>query len=245
MIPAQKDPFLDSVLYFYLKRMLRRYFHTVRVAGLEHLTALEKTRPAIAFANHSNWWDGVLLFYLSRFQRNKDFYCMMEEKQMLHYPFFSWLGAFSVNLDNPILAGGTVRYTCKLLRENRTLIWIFPQGRMVRPREPISIKPGVDFLAKRFSNARMLPVAFHYAFEREQKPVAYIHIGPSYSATDNSDDRLRAEMEQQVAALWRDEEQADWSGYQTILKPTLSINKRWEWVKRLCNGTLADFDRGN
>jgi 1-acyl-sn-glycerol-3-phosphate acyltransferase len=245
MIPARKDPFRDSLLYLYLKSMLRRNFHTVRIAGLHHLQSLEKTRPAIAFANHTNWWDGLLVFYLTRFQSGKDFYCMMEEKQMRHYPFFAWMGAFSVDLDNSIRAAATVRYACELLRNNRTLIWIFPQGKMVSPYEPISIRPGVDFMAKRYKNAQMMPMAMHFNFEREQHPFAYMRIGKPFLAADSSEERLADEMEVLRKEIQEDVRQRHFEEYEYILKPALSINKRWEWIRRACTGRLSGFERDN
>ena len=245
MIPAQKDPFRDSLLYWFLKRMLRKNFHAIRAGGMEHLRNLEITRPVIAFANHSNWWDGVVIFYLSRFQRRKDFYCMMEEKQMRHYPFFAWLGAFSVDLENSLRAAGTIRYTCNLLRQNRTLIWIFPQGVMGSPYEPIEPRPGIDFLAKRFPNAQMLPMVMQFGFEREQHPCAYLRIGELYIAADNSDEQIERSLTDLLQQLNEDVKAREFSDYETILSAGLSMNKRWEWVKRLFTGKLKGFSREN
>lgn len=245
MIPAQKDPLKDGVLYWYLKRMLRSNFHSVRASGVEHLRGLEATRPVIAFANHSNWWDGVLIFFLSRFQPKKDFYCMMEEKQMRHYKFLSWLGAFSVDLENSLRAAGTIRYTCGLLKKNRTMIWIFPQGEMGSPHEPIEPRPGIDFLAKRFPNAQMLPMVMEFGFEREQHPVAYLKIGKPYVAAENSDERIETELSGLLNSLNAEVKDRNFSEYETLLKTGLSMNKRWEWVKRFCTGKLKGYEREN
>jgi 1-acyl-sn-glycerol-3-phosphate acyltransferase len=245
MIPAQKDPLRDSILYWALKRMLRKNFHAIRASGMEHLRGLEKTRPTIAFANHSNWWDGFVIFLLARFQRKKDFYCMMEEKQMKHYPFFSWLGAFSIDLDNSLRAAGTIRYTCNLLRTNRTLIWIFPQGVMGLPDEPIEPRPGIDFLAKKFSNAQMLPMVMQFGFEREQHPYAYARIGEPYLATENSDARIEQELTKLLQQLNADVKARDFAEYEMILSSGVSMNKRWEWVKRLFTGQLKGYSREN
>lgn len=245
MIPAQKDPFRDSLLYWYLKRMLRKNFHGIRTAGMEHLRELDSTRPVIAFANHSNWWDGVIIFFLSRFQRRKDFYCMMEEKQMKHYPFFAWLGVFSVDLENSLRAAGTIRYTCNLLRKNRSMIWIFPQGIMGSPHEPIEPRPGIDFLAKRFTNAQMLPMVMEFGFEREQRPFAYLRIGKPYIAAENTEERIEQELTALLQQMNAEVKQRDFTEYETVLKSGISMNKRWEWVKLLFTGKLKDFRREN
>ncbi|MEM7304143.1 MAG: lysophospholipid acyltransferase family protein, partial [Pseudomonadota bacterium] len=245
LMPAKKYPFRDSLLYFFLKRLLLKNFNSTGGGVMAHIRNLETTRPVIAFANHSNWWDGVIIFFLSRFQRRKDFYCMMEEKQMRHYPFFAWLGAFSVDLENSLRAAGTIRYTCNLLRQNRTLIWIFPQGVMGSPYEPIEPRPGIDFLAKRFPNAQMLPMVMQFGFEREQHPLAYLRIGKPYIAAENSDERIEQSLTDLLGQINADVQAREFSGYETILSTGLSMNKRWEWVKRLFTGKLQGFSREN
>src|SRR5216684_944745 len=126
MIPAQKNPALDWILYQYVHRLVR-------------LRALDPQHPVIAFSNHSNWWDALAVFMLTRAAPHKSFYCMMEEKQLRAYRFFSWLGAFSVDPTDPLRAAASVRYAIRLLRENETLMWIFPQGEMVPPYQPIKL----------------------------------------------------------------------------------------------------------
>ncbi|NJK93167.1 MAG: hypothetical protein HC904_15920 [Blastochloris sp.] len=110
---------MDSLLYLYLRGSLRRHFDSVGVAGLEHFLESGQGKPVIAVANHSGWWDGLMVFFLTRLRKDKEFYCMMEEKQLRHYPFFTWLGAFSVDPSNSVRAGAAVRYACKLLRQKR------------------------------------------------------------------------------------------------------------------------------
>jgi len=209
MIPAKKDPLRDSILYLYLRRMLRKNFHVIRASGMEHLRDLKKNRPTIAFANHTNWWDGLVLFYLSRCQKGKDFYCMMEEKQMKHYPFFSWLGAFSVDLENKLRA------------------------------------PGVNFLASRFANAQMLPMVMHFEFEREQPPCVYLRIGKPYLAADGTEERLQQELVKLHRQLKEEVKQREFDDYETIFTAGVSINKRWEWIKRLFSGNLKGFRQEN
>ncbi|MEM6822372.1 MAG: lysophospholipid acyltransferase family protein [Verrucomicrobiota bacterium] len=206
---------------------------------------MSEEQPVIAFANHTNWWDGLIVFLLTRSLRSKDFYCMMEERQMMHYSFFAWLGAFSVDLDNRIRAAATIRYACNLLKNKRSMVWIFPQGEMVSEYDDVQVKPGVDFLAKRFKHAQMLPMALHYEFRREQRPFVFLRFGAPYSARDNTDERLESELQNLVDQIRSNCQSGDFSEYQPLLKPALSINKRWEWVKRLFTGKLSGFSRDN
>jgi 1-acyl-sn-glycerol-3-phosphate acyltransferase len=241
MIPADKNPFFDSLMYFYLKRMLRRNFYSIEVRGLAHLKNLQRGRPAIGFANHTNWWDGLIIFYLTRFQRHKDFYCMMEEKQLRHYPFFCWIGAYSVDPANSLRAAGTIRYTSRLLTSTRNMIWIFPQGEMVRPHVPVRFKPGLAFMAERFSYAQMLPVAFHYEFLREQKPHVYINIGEPFLGEKNTTESSERLLQGVVDELQLIVRRGEFDGFERILAPSLSINKRWEWWTHLLAGKLDQY----
>jgi len=245
MIPAGKNPFWDKLLYWYLRRCLRRYFCSVEVRGLEHLQNLDPERPVIAFANHTNWWDGLVVFYLSRFVRGKDCYCMMEERQLRYYPFFRWLGAFSVDLNSPIRAAGTIRYACALLKNPRSMLWIFPQGRMTNAHEKIEVRHGTHYMAARSGNACLLPVAFHYEFFREQKPRILMRFGAPFDAGDSSDEKIRKTLQTEVDGLARDSRKGVLEKYQPILKPSLSVNKKWEFVLLHLQGKGGEFKPAN
>jgi 1-acyl-sn-glycerol-3-phosphate acyltransferase len=169
MIRANKHPVAERILTWCFMRMIRSHFHAIYACGAEAIRGLESGKATIGFANHTNWWDGVLLMFLTRFQPRRAFYCMMEEKQMRHYPFFSWLGAFSVDLESGVQSAATVRYALKLLNDSNTFMWIFPQGEMVNETDPIEIKPGADFLAHKRTGTRLLPVFFPLSFPEGAK----------------------------------------------------------------------------
>ncbi len=176
MIPAEKNPALDWIIYQYVKRLVRRSFHNVYVRGKSHLTNLPKDHPALVFSNHSNWWDAFAVFLLTRVASQKSFYCMMEEKQLQNYRFFSWLGAFSVNPNNALQAAVSVRYAIRLLQKDETLMWIFPQGEIVSPHQAIVPRHGVHYLATQAHSAQMIPVAFRYEFFRENRQIGRAHV---------------------------------------------------------------------
>ena len=246
MIAAHKDPFLDNLLYqFYLRPSLRRHFQTIHASGMDHLRSLPGSRSVIAYANHSNWWDGLVIFFLTRFQPAKEFYCIMEEKQLQHYRFFTWLGAFSVDLANSLRAAGTVIYSLRLLKQNKTLLWIFPQGKMVNPHDRIEIQPGADFLAHRSNNTLMLPVAFRYAFFREQRPEILIAIGEPHPVAETSEERIRQTLQDLADQLDAVEKNGDFSGFETLMKPGWSINKVWEAVLLFVRGRWREFKPTN
>lgn len=246
MIAARKDPFLDNLLYrLYLRPSLRRHFHAIHAKGMDHLRGLPDDRSVIAYANHTNWWDGLVIFFLTRFEPNKEFYCMMEEKQLQHYRFFTWLGAFSVDPTNSLRAAGTVFYSLRLLKRRKTMLWIFPQGKMTNAHERIDIQPGADFLAHRSNNTLMLPVAFRYAFFREQRPEILISIGEPHPAAETSEERIRETLQQLADGLVADQHSGDFSRFESLMKPGWSVNKIWEAFRLLIRGRWREFKPAN
>lgn len=246
MIAAKKNRFLDTVLYHgYLRWSLRRAFHAIHVRGLEHLQGLSASAPVIACANHSNWWDGLAVFFLTRFQPRKAFYCMMDEAQLKHYRFFTWLGAFSVDLTNNLRAAAAVRYSLNLLKQPQTMLWIFPQGRQAPAGEPVKVKPGISFLCARVPHAQVLPVAFRYVFLREQRPEMLIGIGAPMPALEVNDARIEEALRTLCAELDEAVRMEDVSGFQHLMRPGLSVNKWWEAWVRLLRFDFRGFDPKN
>jgi 1-acyl-sn-glycerol-3-phosphate acyltransferase len=229
MITAEKNPFLDALLYVYLRGSLRRHFYAIDAMGMEHWRKLEAKTPVLAVANHTCWWDGLIIFFLTRFCRERAFYCMMAEKQLRHYPFFRWLGAFSVDQENSIRAAAAVHYACKLLRMKKTMMWIFPQGVQTSRYEDIEIKPGIEYLAKHSNGAVVLPVAFAYEFFREQKPQVLIRFGEPILNAEVSAERVQKSLQQLAQGVLEDCRTGDLKAYERLMKPSLSMNKRWEW----------------
>ncbi len=246
MIAANKNPALDVLLYIYIRTLFKNRFSGVYVRGLEHYRDLDRNKPVICLANHHNWWDGLVAFYLSRYNWRKKGYCMMEEKQLRHYQFFTWLGAFSVDLSNPLRAAASVRYTMDLLQKPETLVWIFPQGKIVPSSTPIQAKEGTSFMANHLPKVQLLPVAFRYEFFRDDKPVVMVQIGKPFSGKRPMSDGDIGDMIRQEYALVDASARAqDLTGFKPIVAPALPINKRWEWFLLLCQGRLDKFHSDN
>ncbi len=224
---------------------MRRSFYSIRCRGLEHLQGIDPNAPVVAFSNHTNWWDGLIVYYLTRFAPHKDFFCMMDETQLQHHRFFRWIGAFSVNLSNPLQAAAAVRYAVRLLQKNSSLVWIFPQGELVSPHIPIKVRSGTNYLATRSPNAQLLAVAFRYEFVREDRPEVFIEILPKLSAKESSDERLEQECLEACSRLDSSLASKELSEFKTILKPKMSINKRWEWIQLALKGRLSEFKAEN
>ncbi len=245
MIPANKNRFLDSLLYAYFRRSARGAFHTIAGRGLEHLRGLPADRPVLLFCNHTNWWDGLILLLLTRQIPHKASYCMMEEKQLQHYRFFTWVGAFSVDLTQASRAVASLRYAQRLLQKSETAIWIFPQGRLCRTDEPIEFKPGTDYLARKTPEAILVPLALSYGFFREGRPNVLIEVGQPFPASESNDGRLERECNAAFTRVSAAVQAQDLSGFSLVFPSRWTINKRWEWFKRAMTGRLRDFSPEN
>ena len=245
MIAANKNDVLDALLFIYFRRLARGAFYTVAGRGLERLRNLPQDRPVILFCNHTNWWDGLMVYLLTRQMRHKAAYCMMEEKQLRYYRFFTWLGAFSVDLSSPLRSAASLRYAHRLLQRKETAIWIFPQGRICRQNEPVEIKPGTDYLAQSAPHALLVPVAMRYDFFREDRPNALIEIGEPFPAVESTEGRIADECNKSCARVTQASLEQDLTGFTPLFPPRLTINKRWQWVKLAVTGRLREFTPTN
>jgi len=232
-------------MFVYFKRMALGAFHTIAARGLERLRTLAEDRPVILFCNHTNWWDGLIIYLLTRQMRHKAVYCMMEEKQLKHYRFFTWLGAFSVDLSSPLRSAASLRYAQRLLQKKETAIWIFPQGRIARPNEPVEIKPGTDYLAQSSPHALLVPVAMRYDFFREDRPNCLIEIGHPFPAIENVEGRIGQEINEAFERISKSAQDQDLAGFSLLFQPRWTINKRWQWVKLAVTGRLREFTPSN
>ena len=245
MIAANKNDILDSALFVYFRRRARRAFHTIAGRGLERLRKLPDDRPVILFCNHTNWWDGLIIFLLTRQMKHKAVYCMMEEKQLKYYRFFTWLGAFSVDLSSPLRSAASLRYAQRLLQKPETAMWIFPQGRICRQNEPVEIKPGTDYLAQSSPHALLVPVAMRYDFFREDRPNVLVEIGEPFPAVECTVGRIADECNAAFERITKAAQDQDIAGFELLFTPRLTINKKWQWVKLALTGRLREFNPAN
>jgi 1-acyl-sn-glycerol-3-phosphate acyltransferase len=146
------------------------------------------------YLNHPSWWDGHMCFLLLKMvlRQQHEGYLMMEEKQLRAYRFFTWCGAFSVNRHDADSATRSVNYIARLLRRPKpTLLFIFPQGKIApNDRRPITAYPGAARVAQQVGRVTLLPVGLRYEFRGEQRPEAWMLVGPAH-VVDAPDD-LRA-----------------------------------------------------
>lgn len=177
MIAAKKNSIIGSLFALYHKRLLKKHFYRIHLSGRENLANTGKT-PAILAANHSNWWDGFIAYYLTNRLMKCDDYLMMDIEQLRKYKFFRYVGVFSVDRKNPAEAMRSITYAADILKNTNRCMWIFPQGEMTpQDKRPLVFYSGITKIAERAGKVQIIPVAFRYEFLMEQRPEVFISVG--------------------------------------------------------------------
>ena len=242
MIPARKNAAFNFVVRRWLERILRRRFHAVYVFGAEHLRGLDPRSGFVGCANHTNWWDGFVLYVVSWKLLPHDIYLAMEEKNLRRYRFFTRMGVFGIELAGHLSALPGIRYALKLLRPGR-LVWMFVQGRLQSAGVPIEVRPGARFLAER-GNAGLLPVVLRYEWLNESRPSILVSVGNSLPASTSAVE-LASVLNDMHARLEGHVRSLDLAGAETLFPARLSINKRWDYLLHLLKLRREPFDPRN
>jgi chlorobactene lauroyltransferase len=195
--------------------------------------------PVIVYMNHPGWWDGYMAFLVDKIVLNERFqsYIMMEEKQLRVYRFFTWCGAFSVDRRRPGEAERSIAYISRLLRERRDrMLWILPQGRIVpNDRRPLKVYPGVARIARQVGDVIFWPIALRYEFRGEQRPEAFIRVGPPHTCDPTLPEEMIVSLVQTrltaaVDALRDEVNEERLEAYRTLLRGRRGINRVWDDV---------------
>ena len=187
MIEAKKNFLFEKIFSFYNSHIIKKHFNSIRIKGENNLRDLGKNLPTIIYANHSNWWDGLIAFYLSYKRWKKDAYIIMEEKQLNIYRFFIKLGAFSIDKSSLRKSYDAILYSINLLQNSEKTLWIFPQGEMLPYQtRPIKFYNGISKIVSEIKDVNIIPVTFSYEYIKEQRPEILINIGHriKYDNTD-------------------------------------------------------------
>ena len=244
MIEARKSRAFNFLARRVAARALRKRFHGVYLAGGEHLAALDGAGGVIGCVNHTNWWDGFVLYVLSHRRLPHEIYLAMDARNLRRYQFFRRMGVFGVDLTPGSANIAAVRYAIRLLRQHSpataSLIWMFVQGELVSERRPVVARPGATFLAGR-AGACLLPVALRYAWLTESRPSVFIRVGPALAAGASPSD-MAATLNALLAQTDQSLDPPDLAAYEPLLIPTRSIHTRWDDFRRAL-GWREVFDK--
>lgn len=245
MIPAKKSRLADATIGRVIAGSIRRRFRAVYVIGAENLARLDPSQPVIGCSNHTNWWDGFVLYAFARRRLPvRAFHLAMDERNLARYFFFPWLGVFGVGLEGAADAIAGLRYAVRLLRGHPDRIaWIFVQGKLTSPRETIVAKPGATFIARQ-AGAQILPLVLRYEWLIESKPTVFISIAEPLPA-GTQPDAIAARLNGLNAELCARIDRSARDGFEPVFPARLSLNKRWDYLRHVATGRRAEFERDN
>jgi chlorobactene lauroyltransferase len=243
---ANKWPLGEWLVYNWLiERSMGRAFSAVYAYADPEALKLRRQPPVpvIFAAAHTGWWDGYMAGLLNRTVFKHDGYLMMEESSLARFPFFTWVGVFGVDRDNPRSALASVEYSVRLLTERSgRALWMFPQGTITHPnRRPLGVYGGVGNIARRVGRCAVVPVALRYEFRLEQAPEAFARFGPPLRVnlakvrlTSREITTLtEASMARTDDALHADLVSGNLARYRRVLSGRWSANRVWDGVLRL------------
>lgn len=233
MITANKNKIIGRLFSLYHKRLLKKHFYAVHINGQQNIQALNPSLPVIMYANHSNWWDGFIAYFLTNRILKKDDYLMMDIKQMMKYSFFKFIGVFSVDREKPAEAIRSIIYAADLIRDSERYLWIFPQGEMFpQDKRPLNFYSGISKIVEKAGNVYLIPVCFRYEFLMEQRPEVFISIGSPdiFSGKNESSlpEKLRNKLESQLDILRDDVVYGKTENFKTFFKGKDSRNKSFD-----------------
>ena len=193
-------PHISRLTLWYFRRVARRYFRrhfsAVRLSRESNLTNFGDER-LIIYANHSSWWDPMLLVLLAaKLMPQRRHYAPMDAAALERYGIFKHIGVFGVEMKSARGAAQFLR-TGRAIVEHGGVLWVTPQGRFADTRErPLGFKPGLAALAAKLEGGcTVLPLAVEYVFWNERLPETLLHLGEPVHVNGQSPDEVERQLE--------------------------------------------------
>jgi 1-acyl-sn-glycerol-3-phosphate acyltransferase len=162
----------------YSRRYMSRYFHSIRISKCG-LPPCDLSRPLVIYLNHASWWDPLVCLQLSRtYFATRTSFAPIDAVALERYRFFKSLGFYGIEQRSIRGARTFLRTTRAILRSERNMVWLTPQGRFSDVRErPLRLQPGIGALAAQMRDAAFVPLAVEYAFWTEPRPEILLSFG--------------------------------------------------------------------
>ncbi len=234
---------MNGLIYrLLIKPALQSSFHSVHYRQAEPVATSDV--PCIFVGNHSAWWDAHLPMAANESRWHTDGYVMVEDTQLARYGFFRYVGAFSVNRNDGRSALASLNYAVeKLVEAPRRMLLIFPQGEILASDiRPLNFFSGTGRIVKKVVEQRgacdVYPMGLRYEFIGEQKPDAFLSIGPALRCRSDQKLDARALTAGMEAAVTHELDQLRddvthyrFESFTPLVKGRWSINRAWDAVR--------------
>jgi 1-acyl-sn-glycerol-3-phosphate acyltransferase len=166
-------------------RFTQKHKRAVRVAKWG-MPEVPRGAPAVIFANHPSWWDGVAFMLLyRRLLKDRPLFTPMAEWALDKYSFMRRLGVFGIETGSSRGTVAFLRTAQHVLQDPSHILWINAPGRFADPRErPIPIAPGLTRLPEMAPGAHFVPLALDYPFWGERKAEMLVAFGRPIPAAE-------------------------------------------------------------
>lgn len=172
-IPARESRLILSFFKWYTWFLMKRRFDSVYVRNAHKI---DRTNSSLYICNHHYWWDGLVPLILNEYIFHQKARAIMEDKQMRKFPFFSKIGAFSINRNNYKSALTSLRYGADWLKGPNTSLFLYPEGKFSQPHNPIQIESGVLKLLEWAPFCQLVNISMHISYQNNDKPDLFIDI---------------------------------------------------------------------
>ena len=202
--PANESKLFISIFRWYTRWLFKRRFERVWIRQDYEPDRRSRT---IYYLNHHSWWDGLIPFLLNEFRFHQRARAVMEDIQMERYRFFSKIGAFSVNRDDPRGAIRSLRYAVQSMQRERASLFIYPEGKITPPGSPLSFEGGLAWICSKLHDRRVdiVPVGIYMHTMRSDKPELLLRVGtPVRDGSELSNEGRTALFEDRLQSVLTD-----------------------------------------
>ena len=239
IIPATKTPWLLNLFSQYTRRYLQRNFHAVHRFGEIPNGGLTENIPLIVAINHSSWWDVLLGLIAAEDFFTREWYGVMDARQLERYKFFAKLGMIGVDRVSLTGAKEFLAYSETLLKNQPRALWLTPQGEMLsNQRRPIRFQPGIGHLAERLGDFYFTTIVFHYEFWNEKRPEAFlslsaierVHVGADFKRREfvaAQEQRIERQLDELLAAV----QSRDAALFHPLLRGATGISATYDLIR--------------
>lgn len=245
LIPATNDRRFARVFAWWVRRMLRSDFASVRLRPgargvLEDIARHQG--PAAVLLTHGSWWDPLLgLFLADTFMPARQACAPIDAAMLRKFGFFRKLGLFGIDPDHPDAARVMRSHVLEVFAsQRRPTLWIAAQGRFVDPRGELELRPGAASVCAATTNAKAACVAIEYPFLLERKPEVVVHAvavdAPARPSTPHWHRAMTRAMDAARRDLAGDVTARDVAAYETLAARSTSVNPIYDLWRSLRGG---------
>lgn len=171
MIRAKHNKAAEILYKPYVNRLLRSSFN--RFVLTNSIPDISGSKGLIVTPNHFSWWDGFFAECLMRKFTGRKLYIMMLEDQLKKYPFFKYLGAFSIKPGSVKSVADSLRYSKEIAVSPSSYLVFYPQGEIQKYEvENVKLKSGLTTISDN-KMTDVLIVSFKIVYGNEKKPDVY------------------------------------------------------------------------